>query len=313
MSIAAMEWEVEIQQTELARFANQMIKNSPSPIDWSRTVFTGSGDSYATAMFARELTNGSASAEDPYELLSNLARIRGKTVVFVSVSGRTRTNIELARKARGRAKRTIAVTSNKESPLAEICGSSIILEYGKAGPLTSGTASFSASLVACASLLDRLPRRFNVKDSLDDAREWARGARLSRRGLCLFVGSGVDRALAEYGACKVQEVLGLKAFAAYPDQVGHAQLFSLNPALDNVVCISSQGGGKTRVLSENLSKSGFAVHRIFLKGQDVVLNSLAAAFYLQDLALANAKRFGMKECAFLLDKTRLGLSNRLIY
>ncbi len=308
-----MEWEIENQPVELVRFADQLSMNRLPPLTWSTTIFTGSGDSYSAAIFGRELTKGSARAEDPYELLTNLVFGHGETLVLVSVSGRTRTNIELARRARGKAKKTVAVTSSEGSPLARICDSSLVLQYAKAGPLTSGTASFSASLVACASLLGRLPRRFNVNESLESAMDWARGVRLSKRGLCLFVGSGVDRALAEYGACKVQEVLGLRAFAAYPDQVGHAQLFSLNPVHDNIVCINSHRGEKTRVLSESLAKSGFMVHGISLGGKDVVANSLAATFYLQHLALANAKKWNMRECAFLLDKPRLDLSNRLIY
>ncbi len=312
MSIAAMEREIENQPDDLAGFADLLRMHPIAPLNASSTIFTGSGDSYAAAVFARELGEG-ARAEDPYELSTSPARARRRSIVLISVSGRTRANIELARRVRGKMKKIIAVTSSAESPLARICDGSIILQYRKAGPLTSGTASFTTSLLACARLLDTLPARLRLDMSLEKAREWARSVRLSTRGLCLFVGSGVDRALAEYGACKVQEVLGSKASAAYPEQVGHAQLFSLDRARDNVVCIDSYGGGKMRELSNGMSRSGFRVHRIFLKGEDIVARSLAISFHLQYLALFNARRKGMTECAFLQDKELLKLSSRLIY
>ena len=313
MSIAAMEREIKSQPEDLVRFFNCLKKNPVALSNPSTTTFTGSGDSYAAAIFARELTKGSASADDPYELSTNLARVRNRSIVLISVSGRTRANIEVARRARGKAKRIIAVTSDLGSPLARICDSSVPLQYRKGGTLTSGTASFTASLLACAGLTHRLSGRLRLESYFEKAREWARSVQLSTTGLCLFVGSGVDRALAEYGAYKVQEVLGTKAFAAYPEQVGHAQLFSLNPNRDTILCIDTYGKGKTRELFKELSRSGFNVHRISVEGNDVPPKSIAVSFHLQHLALFNAKKRGVTECAFLRDKARLELSNRLIY
>ena len=313
MSIAAMEREIKSQPEHLVRFFDWLRKNPVALSNPSTTTFVGSGDSYAAAVFARELTKGFASADDPYELSTNLARVRNRSIVLISVSGRTRANIEVVRKARGKAKRIIAVTSDWGSPLARICDSSVPLQYGKSGTLTSGTASFTASLLACAGLLRRLPGRLRLESCFEKARQWARSVQLSTTGLCLFVGSGIDRSLAEYGACKVQEVLGTKAFAAYPEQVGHAQLFSLNPNRDTILCIDTYGKGKTRELFKELSRSDFNVHRISGEGNDVLTKSIAVSFYLQHLALFNAKNRGMTECAFLRDKARLELSNRLIY
>ncbi len=313
MSIVAMKQEIENQPEDLAMFA-EMLRETPRPLPvLARAVFTGSGDSWATALFARELSKGTVLAEDPYELTANLGFARSRTLVIVSVSGRTRANIELARKAKTSATRLIAVTSNAESALARVCDSLVILQYRKAGALTSGTVSFSESLLACAALLGKLPRSLKLESCLDDAEAWARGVKPSGRGHCLFVGSGVDRALAEYGACKVQEVLGSKASAVYPEQVGHALLFSLNPASDTVVCIDSSGRHKMRELYERMSRSGFSVHKVFLTRRDTVTGSLAVSFYLQHLALFNAQRMRLVDCAFLRNKSRLRLSNRLIY
>ncbi len=313
MSIAAMNWEIECQPDGLAMFADNLRRNRiPLPVS-SVKIFTGSGDSWAAALFAREIANGEAFAEDPYEMSAKPAFARNKTIIPISVSGRTRASIEMARKIRRRARKIIAVTSDKKSPLARTCDASIILQYSRAGPLTSGTASFTASLLACTSLLGKLPGGFGLEESLQNARKMGRLVRLPRHGLSLFVGSGVDRAIAEYGACKAQEVLGFQASAAYPEQVGHALLFSLNPHRDAIVCIDSLRDGKMEELYEHLSRSGFNAYRITTDGKDLVVNSLEACFYIQCIALFNARRYGLKDCVFLRDRSRLGLSNKLIY
>jgi len=221
--------------------------------------------------------------------------------------------VELARKLKGQAKKRIAVTSNPESPLARICDASIILQYRKSGRLTSGTSSFTSGLLACARLIGRPLHTTNLEVLLSKAMQGARSVKFSSQGLFLFIGSGIGRGLAEYGACKVQEVLGAKAQAQYPEQVGHAQLFSLNPARDNILWVDSGRTGKGSDVARLMGRYGFKSHRVSATGKRVVAKSLAISFQLQYLALLNAKRRGMKECAFLQDRKLLELSNSLIY
>ncbi len=132
-------------------------------------------------------------------------------------------------------------------------------------------------------------------------------------GGTLFIGSGVGRALAEYGACKIQEVLGSKADARFPEQVGHAQLFSLDPRKDNIVCIGTSKNRKVWEVAAALSSSGFRVLKVGPRERNVLTWSLAVSFHLQNLVLGIARKLGMNECAFLADKKRLGLSSKLIY
>src|SRR3989441_5058886 len=117
MSIEAMEEEISNQAQDLPGFASQLRQKHRPKLEPSSLVFVGSGDSYATAVFAQELSRGESVASDPYELLTNIRRVRGKNLVIISVGGRTRTNIELARKAKGISS-TLAITANPESPLA---------------------------------------------------------------------------------------------------------------------------------------------------------------------------------------------------
>lgn len=78
MSIRAMEEETRKQIEDLPRFAAQLRNDREKIVDPSRTVFTGSGDSYAAALFAQELSQNRAVGSDPYELLRSIDRIHGK-------------------------------------------------------------------------------------------------------------------------------------------------------------------------------------------------------------------------------------------
>jgi glucosamine--fructose-6-phosphate aminotransferase (isomerizing) len=312
MSIRAMEEEISNQAQDLPRFASQLRNEHSLKLKRSSFVFAGSGDSYAAAVFAQELSHGEAVASDPYELLSNIPRVKGENLVIVSVSGRTRTNIELARKTRRIATKRIAITANDESPLAVECDETLQLKYRNTGILTSGTVSFTTSLLACAFLLGNLPRTVQVETGLTETFHLATNLKRAMVRSFLFTGSGVNYALALYGAAKINEVLGTKAEAMYPEELGHAKLFTIDKKRDAIVCIPS-GRDKAMKTYELLRKNGFQSSILGPPGRNLVNRSLKTAIYLQRFALSLAKRRGIKESAFLTDKNRLRLSNRMIY
>src|SRR5438132_7629722 len=99
---------------------------------------------------------------------------KNKTVIITSVSGKTTTNIQLAKRVRELAKKRVAITANPESPLAKECDDLIQIRYRSPGILTSGTASFSASLLAVASLIRQLPKLDSLPVVERRAAEWAR-------------------------------------------------------------------------------------------------------------------------------------------
>jgi fructoselysine-6-P-deglycase FrlB-like protein len=312
MSIEAMEEEISNQAQDLPGFSSQLRQKHLPKLERSSLVFVGSGDSYATAVFAQELSQGEAVASDPYELLTNTSRIRGKNLVIISVSGRTKTNIELARKAKGISTSTLAITANPESPLARECDETLQLHYRTSGILTSGTISFTTGLLACALLLRSLPRTVQVKTAPIDTARLATNLKRAGKGAFVFIGSGVNHALSLYGAAKINEVLGAKAEAAYPEQLGHAKLFARDKERDVIVCISS-GRDKAVETHELLQKSGFRSSILAFPESQVVNRSLRIAICLQRLALSLARRRGIRECAFLTDRNRLNLSSSMIY
>src|SRR5438034_10434295 len=229
------------------------------------------------------------------------------------MSGKTRTNIQLARKVKVLAKKRVAITSNPESPLAKECDDVIQLRYRSLGILTSGTASFSASLLAVASLIRRLPKLDSLPIMERRAAGWARRLRVHPNGGFLFVGSGTGYALATYAAFKIHEVLGLSAQYQHTEQLGHSQLFSLQEKSDNLLFLSQSSDKKTSEVFRILSKNRFHAYPLKSDRRDPILATLQLMFCLQHLALHLGRQKGLQECTFVTDKKRLALSSRLIY
>ena len=313
-SLDAMEQEIHNQVEDLPAFARELGKYDRfRNLDPSSMIFTGSGDSLASSLFAHYLSQMQALAADPFELQLYPQVSKNKTVFITSISGKTRTNIQLAKRVRGLAKKRVAITANPESPLAKECDNVIRLRYRSPGIPTSGTASFSASLLAVTSLIRRLPKLDSLPIMERRAAGWARGLRVHPNGEFLFVGSGTGYALAMYAAFKIHEVLGLTAQYQHTEQLGHCQLFSLQRKTDNLLFLSPSSDKKASEVFRVLSKSGFNAYLLKSGTADPILAALQVMFCLQHLALYLGRKTGLRECAFVTDKKRLTLSSRLIY
>jgi fructoselysine-6-P-deglycase FrlB-like protein len=312
-SLDAMEQEIHNEAEDLPAFARELGKDDRfRNLDLSRMIFTGSGDSFASSLFAHYLSHMEALAADPFEL-QIYSRASKKTVFITSVSGKTRTNIRLARKLKGIAKKRVAITANSSSPLAKECDDVIQLLYRSSGILTSATASFSASLLAVASLIRRLPKLDSLAIMEGRAARLARSLWVHPRGSFLCVGSGTGYALAMYAAFKIHEVLGLPAQYQHSEQLGHSELFSLKENRDNLFFLAPSSDEKTNELFRVLSKNGFNAHLLKSSRRDPIFAALEVMFSLQHLVLNLGRKMGLQECAFLTDKKRLALSSRLIY
>ena len=310
-----MDEEIRNEIEDLPAFAVELGRDHRfRHLDPSSIVFAGSGDSFASSLFAHYLSGMRAFAADPFELQLYPRVTRNKTLFITSVSGKTRTNLQLARKVKGVAKKRVAITANPSSPLADECNDVIQLRYRNTGTLTSGTASFSASLLAVASLIRRLPKLDSLRMMERRAAEWARQLWVHPRGGFLFVGSGTGYALAMYAAFKIHEVLGLIGQYQHTEQLGHSQLFSLQENSDNLLVLAPTSDPKTSELFRVLSKRN-SFHAYLLKSEirDPILAALQIMFSIQHLALNLGRKMGLQECAFLTDKKRLALSSRLIY
>ena len=313
-SLEAMEEEIRNQVKDLPTFAIELVNDRRfRNLDPTSMVFTGSGDSFASSLFAHYLSGMRAFAADPFELQLYPRVTKNKTLFITSVTGRTRTNIQLAKRVRRLAKKRVAITANPESPLARECDDVIQLRYRSQGILTSGTASFSATLLAVASLIRRIPKLESLPIIERRAADWAQSLQVHPSREFLFIGSGIGYALAVYAAFKIHEVLGLPAQYQHTEQLGHSQLFSLQEKRDNLLFLSPTSDKKTSEVSRVLSKNGFNSYLLKSEGLNPVLATLQVTFSIQHLALNLGRKFGLQECAFLKDKKRLAFSSRLIY
>ena len=163
-----MQRAIENQPWDLSTYCTklQRLRNEYAILEPSKTIFTGSGDSYSAALFASELTNGISQAFDPYELSKKSWLARGKHLVIISVSGKTKTNTELATKLRRTARAVVAVTSDLDSPLALKCDDTILLNHRRENVPTAGTSSYTSSLLVCGFLLGKLPKTLDVSKTL---------------------------------------------------------------------------------------------------------------------------------------------------
>lgn len=311
-SLYLMEEEIRYEAEHLASYASELGRTRVGQyVEPSKIVFTGAGDSYAASLFAHYLSQGIAKASDPYELLLAPEACKNKTVVIASVSGKTRANIELARRLKSIARNRVAITANPMSALAEECDQVIRLPYTSSGAVTPGTLSFTLTILAVASMIQELPSLHGLKKLEARAKTWARDVKTVSQKF-LFIGTGVGYAVSGYGAFKIHEILGQHAEYEHTEQVGHSKLFSLRKT-DNIVCFATSNDQETFDLSRELKKSGFHSHLISSKDDDSVLAGLEGAFAFQHLALDLARRGGLKEVAFLTDRKMLDLSTRLIY
>lgn len=313
-SLDPMEEEIHNQVEDLPAFASALGKDHRfRHLDPSRMIFAGSGDSFASSLFAHYLSGMRAPAADPFELQLYPRVTRNKTLFITSVSGKTRANVQLAGRVKGLAQKRVAITASPESPLAKECDDVIQLGYRNIGTLTSGTASFSAALLAVSSLIRRLPKLDSLRIMEARAVEWVRRLRIRPRGEFLFIGAGTGYALALYAAFKIHEVLGLPAQYKHTEQLGHSQLFSLQEKSDNLLFLAPSLDPKTSELFRVLSKNGFHSYLLKSEMRDPILAALQVMFGIQHLALNLGRKMGLQECAFLTDKKRLALSSRLIY
>lgn len=111
-------------------------------------IFIGLGDSYVAGLMAEYFTDHKCRCYSPSDLMNSKFEL-DKAYCFISVTGRTRANIDIARRATKAGVRTIAVTLNAESQLAKECKEVIPVGISKIHTATAGYSSFTANVVTC--------------------------------------------------------------------------------------------------------------------------------------------------------------------
>lgn len=300
-TISALEKDILLQVQNLARFeARPQIREAIQ----NHCVFCGSGDSLAACMLAEAYSDCRVKAIDPLDLLKNKSIAQNNDVYIVSISGRTISNIKIAKMAR----KSIAITSNPQSKLAKVCDRTIHLKFPNSDVVTAGSISFLDSALTCISLV----KSFKIKNSekiFAEAVNQAKKVNLGKRNF--FLGNLHTYPIALYGAAKLFEILGASAFYERIEQFSHMELFSSQPG-DTVFILEPKNLHNSQ-LAKNIKKAGLDVICPPIKYGDKISQFLFYTFFVQLVPLFLAKKQKQKDCHFVTAKNLRKISDKMIY
>jgi len=310
--------QIEAQEKDIPEYSKYLSTLALGGLEPQDVIFCGAGDSLACAIFVERLMNLEPRALDPYDLVLYPEVLHGrKKAYFISVSGRTKSNIFAAKVAKKKGVSTIAITANAESELARSCSDVIELKFTRTESLTPGTNSFTASLMAVSSLF-KIPPKMDLGKMMTQARDWAK-KNSNGDGAYHFVGSGAFYGIAMYGSAKISEFAGGQSSYQLTEEFSHINLFSMKRKRKNgdrvLILRYGKEDQKANELDASLVAAG--VDSVLLPIQEprehVVNRAISYSIHLQYLALEVALRRGLKRPSFLVDEGLLRVSDRMIY
>ena len=306
--------QIEAQASDLPVYAKYLAILPIGNLEPKETIFCGAGDSLAAAKFIERLMNFEPRALDPYDFILYPEALRTKKkAFFLSVSGRTKTNIHAAKLARKKGLITTAITANKNSELAKACSDVVELRFTPSDELTPGTNSFTSMLLAVSSLF-KLPPKIEAARMISQSRDWAKEY-ASKNGAYHFVASGSFYGIAMYGSAKIGEFVGSRSTYQLTEEFSHMNLFSLEKDDKVIILRFGKEDEKAKDLDASLITAG--VKSILLptlaEREHVVHRAIWYSILLQYLALEVAKKRGKKRPSFLERESLLNASNRMIY
>jgi len=279
-------------------------KKPLSKTQQKNVIFTGTGDSFVSAMLAEVFSNYLVKSFDPLDLLKNKTITKNKTIYLVSVSGNTISNIKVAKMA----KKSIAITSKPHSRLANACDASILLNFPNSDVFTAGSISFLESALTCISLVKpiSIPKNSRIfKKALSDAKK-------SKFGKRLFVlGSMHTFPITMYCAAKFYELLGYDVHFEKIEQFSHMELFSIKKG--DTVIIFEEKNFHNKQLVKNLKSVGLNVIHPVSESKNKISQLLYYVYFSQLLPLFEAKKRRQKDCHFVLSKKLRNVSDQMIY
>jgi fructoselysine-6-P-deglycase FrlB-like protein len=300
-SIEALKVDFHAQLRELDNISNRKI--------FDECIYVGSGDSYAAGLIAEYLTDHRCRCYSPSDLF-NSKFVYDKTYCFISVTGKTRANIEVARRASRAGVKTIAVTLDKSSRLANICNDVVPLKITRTDTPTSGFGTFVANVVTCLQLSGiKLPRKFSVwhKKGVQLSKNLLSSVTIPEQTLYLF-GNNTLYAIALYASLQMAEFFGSTAFAHKLEEFCHSPIFGLKKS--DYVWILGQNEEQIR---RRLNRLGHHLSYIELYNKDIFAQLFASIFFVQNLILLLAEKYGYTELQYVKMKDVLSASSDIIY
>jgi glutamine---fructose-6-phosphate transaminase (isomerizing) len=322
-SISAMEKEIGYQVEDLPKLS------LPKQDNVDECLMVGSGDSYVAALITQYVSDYRAACCTPVEVVINPKIVRKRRLYFVSVSGNTRSNILAAKMSRKLNVPTTAITARPESELAKNCDQIIELDYRSTGIPTSGTISFTSSVLCCLSLAGRMDSLDRLKSIYSQTRKEVEDTFTSEKDAsCIFLAEGILFPVAIYAALKMNEVFGQRSFAYHFEEFCHSPMFSIKR--DDKIVILGNGdkeydfNSPEKEFNETLRKMGY--NCIYLGcannnnnnnnkiEQMTLTETLIKSIMMVQLCVVKlAQRRRLKNCYFLDNKDLLSLSSAFIY
>ena len=300
-TIAALEKDIFLQVPALSAFNPQpMISTSHQ----KNSIFCGSGDSLAACMLAEAFSEYNVTAADPLDLLKNKSIPKNNDVYIVSISGRTISNIKVAKLER----KSIALTSNPTSKLGKACDKTIELSFPNSDVITAGTISFLNSALTCISLVCDV-KITKPHDIFNHAVESSKKIKLQNR--VFFLGNMHTYPVAMYAVAKLYEILGYDAYYERLEQFSHMELFSAKKG--DTVVILEEKTPHNKQLAKSLRAVGLNVIHPDPKSKNKMTQVLFFTFLFQLVPLIMAKKKRQKDCHFVMAKKLRRASDQMIY
>ena len=301
-SIEALKSDFHSQIAELKNIDNRKISDN--------CIYVGSGDSYVAGLFTEYFTDHQCRCYSPSDL-SNSRLTRDWTYCFVSVTGKTRANIAAAERASQAGAKTVAITFNEKSKLAQVCDNIVHPKIERANTPTAGFGSFVANVLTCLQVAGiTVPKKFDV---------WYKNAvKLSQNVLesmilpddTLFVlGNNTLYPLALYASLQMAEFFGTTAVSHKLEEFCHSPIFGLKKT--HHVWILGQ---KEEFVPTRMSKLvGRQISYFELYNEDIVSQIFESIFFVQNLILLMAEKHGYTELTYVMMKDVLKVSSDIIY
>ncbi len=114
---------------------SQFDKSRNTKFDYPCYIISGAGDSFAAGLILKNYIEQLSVIDSPLDLIySKMLKRAVKAdcaLIAISMGGRTRSLVELTKKYRFLGGKVIAVTSNRDSPLAKASSETLDIIYGK--------------------------------------------------------------------------------------------------------------------------------------------------------------------------------------
>ena len=300
-SIESLRLDFNTQIQELGKISNEKISDD--------LIFVGSGDSYVAGLVTDFVTDHKCKCYSPSDLL-NSRFTDNKTYCFISVTGKTKANIKVAQSASQAGVRTVAVTLNNNSPLAQVCKEIVPLKIKSKQTPNAGFSTFVANVVTCLQIAGKsVPQRFD---------NWHSSAcKLSQDLLSSFtipqqsiylLGNNLLYPIVLYASFQIAEFFGKTAIAHKLEEFCHSPIFGL----ENTDCVWVFGQKEDQI-KELLNTLTSRLSYVELYNKDIFAQLFTSIFFVQNLILLLAEKYGYNDLQYVLMRDVLKVSSDIIY